>query len=102
MSLILTILGKGGSGRTTMAIAAAKKLASQGKRVLLALQDTGTALELLLETPVTSEVQQIAPNLDAVQFKASALLERNWEEVKKLMEARRERWAASAKDLLEL
>ncbi len=25
-----------------------------------------------------------------------------WEEVKKLMEARRERWATSAKDLLEL
>jgi anion-transporting ArsA/GET3 family ATPase len=84
MSLILTFLGKGGSGRTTMAIAAAKKLASQGKRVLLALQDTGLALDLLLETSVTSEVQQIAPNLDAVQFKASALLERNWEEVKKL------------------
>ncbi len=83
MSLILTFLGKGGSGRTTIAIAAAKKLASQGKRVLLAVQDT-VALNLLLETPVTDEVQQIAPNLDAVQFKASALLERNWEEVKKL------------------
>lgn len=84
MSLILTFLGKGGSGRTTIAIAAAKKLASQGKRVLLALQDTGFALDLLLETSVTHEVQQIAPNLDAVQFKASALLERNWDEVKKL------------------
>ncbi len=83
MSLILTFLGKGGSGRTTIAIAAAKKLASLGKRVLLALQDT-VALDLLLETSVTSEVQQIAPHLDAVQFKASALLERNWEEVKKL------------------
>ncbi len=84
MSLILTFLGKGGSGRTTIAIAAAKKLASQGKRVLLAIQDTGFALDLLLETSVTHEVQQIAPNLDAVQFKASALLERNWDEVKKL------------------
>lgn len=84
MSLILTFLGKGGSGRTTIAIAAAKKLASQGKRVLLAVQDTGFALDLLLETSVTHEVQQIAPNLDAVQFKASVLLERNWDEVKKL------------------
>ena len=84
MSLILTFLGKGGSGRTTIAIASAKKLASQGKRVLLALQDTGFALDLLLETSVTHEVQKIAPNLDAVQFKASVLLERNWDEVKKL------------------
>ncbi len=84
MSLIITFLGKGGSGRTTIAIAAAKKLASQGKRVLLAVQDTGFALDLLIETSVTHEVQQIAPNLDAVQFKASVLLERNWDEVKKL------------------
>lgn len=84
MSLILTFLGKGGSGRTTIAIASAKKLASLGKRVLLAVQDTGIALDLLLETPVTNEVQQIAPNLDAVQFKTSTLLERNWDEVKKL------------------
>ncbi len=84
MSLIITFLGKGGTGRTTIAIATAKKLASQGKRVLLALQDTGSALDLLLETSVTNEVQQIASNLDAVQFKASALLERNWDEVKKL------------------
>lgn len=84
MSLILTFLGKGGSGRTTIAIAAAKKLASQGKRVLLAAEDTGPALGLLLGTSLNSEVQQIAANLDAVQLKASALLERNWEEVKKL------------------
>ncbi len=84
MSLIITFLGKGGTGRTTIAIAAAKKLASLGKRVLLAVQDTGLALDLLLETSVTNEAQQIAPNLDAVQFKTSALLERNWEEVKKL------------------
>lgn len=84
MSLILTFLGKGGSGRTTIAIAAAKKLASQGKRVLLAAEDTGPALGLLLGTSLSSEVQQIATNLDAVQLKASALLERNWEEVKKL------------------
>ncbi len=83
MSLILTFLGKGGSGRTTIAIAAAKKLASLGKRVLLAVQDT-VAVNLLLETPVTAEVQQIASNFDVVHLKTSALLERNWEEVKKL------------------
>jgi arsenite-transporting ATPase len=44
MSLILTFLGKGGTGRTTVAIAAAKRLAAQGKRVLLAAQDTGQRL----------------------------------------------------------
>ena len=48
MAFILTFIGKGGTGRTTIAIAAAKKLASQGNRVLLAAQDAGPALGLLL------------------------------------------------------
>ncbi len=83
MSLILTFLGKGGIARTKIAIAAAKQLASQGKRVLLA----GLAepvLPLLLDQTLTPDPQEIAPNLQVVQFQASVLLERNWEEVKKL------------------
>jgi anion-transporting ArsA/GET3 family ATPase len=83
MSLILTFLGKGGTARTKIAIAAAKLLASQGKRVLLAgLAEP--AFEILLGTPPTSEAQEIAPNLHVVQLQASVLLERSWEEVKKL------------------
>ncbi|NEO51372.1 MAG: ArsA family ATPase, partial [Moorea sp. SIO4G2] len=35
MARILTFLGKGGTGRTTVAIAAAKQLSSLGQRVLL-------------------------------------------------------------------
>ncbi|QLE57823.1 ArsA family ATPase [Nostoc sp. TCL26-01] len=83
MSLILTFLGKNGIARTKVAIAAAKLLASQGKRVLLA----GLAepvLPLLLDQPLAPDPQEIAPNLQVVQFQASVLLERNWEEVKKL------------------
>jgi len=83
MALILTFLGKGGTARTKIAIAAAKLLASQGKRVLLAgLAEP--ALPILLGTPVGSEPQEIAPNLQAVQFQASVLLESNWEQAKKL------------------
>ncbi|MDZ8107682.1 MAG: ArsA family ATPase [Nostoc sp. DedQUE12a] len=83
MALILTFLGKGGTARTKIAIAAAKLLASQGKRVLLAgLAEP--ALPILLGTPVGSQPQEIAPNLQAVQFQASVLLESNWEELKKL------------------
>ena len=83
MSLILTFLGKGGVARTKIAIAAAKLLASQGKRVLLA----GLAepvLPILLDQTLTADPQEIAPNLQVVQFQSSVLLERNWEEVKKL------------------
>jgi anion-transporting ArsA/GET3 family ATPase len=83
MALILTFLGKGGIARTKIAIAAAKRLASQGKRVLLA----GLAepvLPILLDQTLAPDPQQIAPNLQVVQFQASVLLERNWEEAKKL------------------
>jgi anion-transporting ArsA/GET3 family ATPase len=83
MTLILTFLGKGGTARTKIAIAAAKLLASQGKRVLLAgLAEP--ALPILLNTTLTADPQEIAPNLQVVQFQASVLLERNWDEVKKL------------------
>ncbi|MBD2388188.1 Get3/ArsA fold putative tail anchor-mediating ATPase NosAFP [Cylindrospermum sp. FACHB-282] len=83
MALILTFLGKSGITRTKIAIAAAKLLASQGKRVLLAGLAEPT-LPILLGTNIAADPQEIAPNLQFVQFQSSVLLERNWEEVKKL------------------
>lgn len=82
MALILTFLGKGGTGRTTVAIAAAKRFASQGKRVLFAGQDPSPALSLLVGAPLSAEPQSIAPNLEAVQLQSAVLLERAWEELK--------------------
>ncbi|MGL4621218.1 MAG: ArsA family ATPase, partial [Chroococcidiopsis sp.] len=84
MPLILTFLGKGGTGRTTIAIAAAKRLASQGQRVLLATDDNQPGLGVLLDTSLAAEPQEVATNLQVVQLKTSTLLERNWDEVKKL------------------
>lgn len=84
MAFILTFLGKGGTGRTTIAIAAAKKFANQGKRVLLIGQDSSPALGLALGSTVGTDPQEISPNLSAVQLHTTALLERSWEEVKKL------------------
>lgn len=83
MALILTFLGKGGTGRTTIAIAAAKKLAGQGKRVLLIGQGAGPALGLLLNESLTADPQAIAANLDVVQLQSTVLLERSWAEVKR-------------------
>lgn len=84
MAIILTFLGKGGTGRTTVAIAAAKRLASEGKRVLLAGQDTSPAFGLLLGASVGPDPQEIAANLKAVQLETAVLLERSWEQLKKL------------------
>lgn len=84
MALILTFLGKGGTGRTTMAIAAAKKLASLGQRVLLIGQDPGPAFGLLLGVSTSHTPQEIGANLQVVQLQASLLLEHGWDEVKNL------------------
>ena len=84
MAFILTFLGKGGVGRTTIAIAAAKKFASQGRRVLLASQDAGPAFNLLLGADVGSDAQLIAPNLHAMQLQTTTLMERSWDDLKQL------------------
>lgn len=84
MARIITFLGKGGVGRTTIAIAAAKRFASQGKRVLFATQEPGPAVGLLLGATLNSEPTSYEPNLEVVQLQATALLERSWEEIKQM------------------
>ena len=84
MALILTFLGKGGRAQTEVVIAAAQKLAGLGSRVLLAEQDSGPALDLLLETTVTASPMEVAPNLTAVKLSSTLLLEEGWEQVKEL------------------
>jgi anion-transporting ArsA/GET3 family ATPase len=82
MALVLTFLGKGGTGRSTMAIAAARQFAAQGKRVLLAGQDPTPAFSMLVGVPLGAEPQAVAPNLEAVQLQMTVLLEKGWEELK--------------------
>lgn len=84
MSSIITFLGKGGTGRTTVAIATAKKLATEGKRVLLVGQDPGPAMGILLGIKPTPTPLEIGANLSVVQLSTTALLEDSWSEVKKL------------------
>ncbi len=83
MAFILTFLGKGGVGRTTLTVAAAKKFASEGKRVLFASQEPAPVLGVLLGSTPGPDPENIAPNLRAVQLQTAVLLERNWDELKR-------------------
>ena len=84
MAFILTFLGKGGVGKTTVALAAANHLTHQGKRVLFATQDTSPALAIILGEPVSSDPKKVGFGFDVVQLRSTILLERAWEELKKL------------------
>ena len=84
MSSIVTFLGKGGTGRTISAIATAKKLATEGKKVLLIGQDSSPGLGMVLGTSPTTEPQEISANFAVMQLNATVLLENSWEEVKQL------------------
>ncbi len=84
MAFILTFLGKGGVGCTTMAIASAKKYAQAGKKVLLAVQDSTPSFSLQLGVNVSSEITEISPNLNVIQLHSTQLLEASWEQLKQL------------------
>ncbi|MGD1919534.1 MAG: ArsA family ATPase, partial [Pleurocapsa sp.] len=84
MSSIVTFLGKGGTGRTISAIATAKKLATEGKKVLLIGQDSSPAWGMVLGMTLTNNPLEVATNFEAVQLNSTILLENNWEEVKQL------------------
>jgi arsenite-transporting ATPase len=86
MSQILTFLGKGGVGKTTVAIAVAKSFAARGKRVLLVGQQAGYSLMVGQELNSDPQVilPNLLPNLSAVQLSSTVLLERYWEKMKSL------------------
>ncbi|MEO1132759.1 MAG: ArsA family ATPase [Cyanobacteria bacterium J06639_1] len=84
MSRILTFLGKGGTGRSTVAIATAKAAARTGRRTLLVSHQDGSGAGELLGLNTSSEPQAIGANLNVVELRATALLEKNWGMVKDL------------------
>ena len=84
MTITYTFLGKGGTGKTTIAFATAKRYASQGKKVLFVGQEPASTLSLILGANIGSEPTEIDSNLKAVNIQAASLLESGWEELKKL------------------
>jgi anion-transporting ArsA/GET3 family ATPase len=85
MSRIITFLGNSGTGKTTLAIAAAKWFARQGKQVLLVTHCPSGSAESLLEIPLTTIPQVIDSNFQAVQLQATAMIDEVWAELKQLL-----------------
>lgn len=72
----LAVIGKGGTGKTTVAASLAILAASRGKRVLVAMTQARERMSAMLETEVIgSEVVSVLPRIDAVNMDPEMCLE---------------------------
>lgn len=84
MALILTFLGQSGPAQITSAGAMARRLAAEGKRTLLAVQDATPVSATCLGEELGSTPVAVSPGLSTVQLQPTALLDRAWDEIKAL------------------
>ena len=75
---IILYLGKGGVGKTTISAATAVRSAMMGKRTLVVSTDLAHSLADCLNTPLTSEPKELAPNLWAQEVNALDEMRRGW------------------------
>jgi arsenite-transporting ATPase len=73
--------GKGGVGKTSVAAATARTIASSGRRTVVLSTDPAHSLSDSLETTIGPEPTLIAPNLWAQEVQAEREMERNWQAV---------------------
>ncbi|XP_072958805.1 ATPase GET3D, chloroplastic [Typha angustifolia] len=71
---LVTFLGKGGSGKTTAAVLAAKYYASEGLRTCLVIHSQDPTAEQLMGCKIGSAPTECSDNLSAVKLETSKML----------------------------
>ena len=82
---IILYLGKGGVGKTTVSAATAVRSAMMGKRTLVVSTDLAHSLADCLRTSLTSEPQELMPNLWAQEVNVLDEMRRGWSKVQESM-----------------
>jgi arsenite-transporting ATPase len=82
---IILYLGKGGVGKTTVSAATAVRSAALGKRTLVVSTDLAHSLADCLQAPLTSEPQELAPNLWAQEVNVLDEMRRGWGKLQESM-----------------
>ena len=83
---IILFTGKGGVGKTTVAAATAIKAAKQGVKTLVISTDPAHSLSDALDTKLSPEPMEIAPNLFAQEFDVYYSMEKYWNNMRNLMQ----------------
>jgi len=84
---VVLLTGKGGVGKTSMALATALGAAAHGHRVIVVSTDPAHSLGDALERPVGSAPVAIGPNLVAQEVGVLADLDRAWADVQEWLRA---------------
>jgi arsenite-transporting ATPase len=84
MTQIITLLGKGGVGKTTVAIALARTAARTGRRTLFMGHRNGTPWNDRWGRPLGDSAQELEPQLWGIELSATTLLADYWEKMKGL------------------
>lgn len=82
---IILYLGKGGVGKTTISAATAVRAAMMGKRTLVVSTDLAHSLADCLRASLTSEPQELMPNLWAQEVNVLDEMRRGWSKVQESM-----------------
>jgi len=82
---IILYLGKGGVGKTTISAATAIRSATLGKRTLVMSTDLAHSLADCLNTTLSSEPKELAPNLWAQEVNVLDEMRRGWSKVQDAM-----------------
>ncbi len=101
---VLLFTGKGGVGKTSLAVATALGAAERGHRVFLVSTDGAHSLGDALGRPVGADVVEVAPRLMAQEVCSLVELERSWAEIRSFLRGllREEADALVSEEILDL
>ncbi|MFA7342150.1 MAG: ArsA family ATPase, partial [Candidatus Methanomethylophilaceae archaeon] len=82
---VIIYTGKGGVGKTSIAAATALRTAKLGHRTIVMSTDSAHSLGDSLEVPLSGDIQNIAPNLDAIEIDVLKEMETRWKEIEEYL-----------------